>query len=163
MPKKTPRASSSSAKTYSPPSAEPSTPPTDSDPSHGYTPPPPPESPLSKLAGMEISVPSPPLSETDANPSSSKSTRTSRKPKPSESDDEEDDIPLPAKISDAPRHPDLGYGTPQCFLWCWENLSRSDFRSLYGERRQEMREKCQGITEASEALVYLKPTAKSLP
>lgn len=161
MPKKTPRASNSSAKTYSPPSAEPSTPPTESEPSHGYTPPPPAESPHSKLAGMEISVPSPPPSETDANPSYRKSSRPQPKPQPQELDDEEE--PLAAKIKDAPTHPDLGFGTPECFLWCFENLSRHDFLSLYAERRQEMREKCRGNHDTAEALAYLKPSTKPLP
>ncbi len=112
---------------------------------------------------MEIIVPLPPPSETADNPSSSKSTKTSPKPKPIPLDDEDDDVPLPAKISDAPRHPDLGYGTPECFLWCFENLSRADFLQLYGERRQEMREKCQGNHDTAEALAYLKTPSKPLP
>lgn len=78
-------------------------------------------------------------------------------------DDEEDDEGLPARISDAPRHPDLGFGTPECFLWCWNNLTRAAFRNLYGERRQEMREKCRGIAEASDALHFLKPATTPLP
>ena len=113
---------------------------------------------------MEISVPSPPPSETDANPFASKSTKPSPKPKlkPLEFQDDEGED-LPAKITDAPRHPDLGYGTPDCFLWCWQNLSRHAFRTLYGERRQEMREKCRGIAEATEPLQFLKPSTKTLP
>ncbi len=77
--------------------------------------------------------------------------------------DEEDEQPLAAKIKDAPTHPDLGYGTPECFLWCFENLSRADFLQLYGERRQEMREKCQGNHDTAEALAYLKTPSKPLP
>jgi hypothetical protein len=161
MPKKTPRASNSSAKTYSPPSVEPSTPPTESEPSHGYTPPPPAESPPSKPEGMEIFVPLPPPSGTDVNPSYRKSSRPQPKPQPQELDDEEE--PLAAKIKDAPTHPDLGFGTPECFLWCFENLSDNDFLSLYAERRQEMREKCRGNHDTAEALAYLKPSTKPLP
>jgi hypothetical protein len=163
MPKKTPRASNSSAKTYSPPSAEPSTPPTENEPSHGYTPPPPPESPHSKLAGMEISVPLPPPSATADNPSYRKSTKPSPKPRAIPLNDEDEEEPLAAKIKDAPTHPDLGFGTPECFLWCFENLSRHDFLSLYAERRQEMREKCRGNHDTAEALAYLKPSTKPLP
>ena len=163
MPKKTPRASNSSAKTYSPPSAEPSKPPTESEPSHGYTPPPPPENPLSRQEGMEISVPLPPPSETAASPSSSRSSKTSPKPQPPALDDEDDEEPLAAKIKDAPTDPDLGYGTPECFLWCFENLSRHDFRLLYAERRQEMREKCRGMDDTAEALAFLKSPTKPLP
>lgn len=75
---------------------------------------------------------------------------------------DEDDEPLAANIKDAPTHADLGYGTPECFLWCFNNLSISDFRLLYTERRQEMRKKCFGTHEAALALAYLKPATKPI-
>lgn len=160
--KRTPRASNSSAKTYSPPSAEPSIAPMEPAPSLGYTPPPPVECPPSSLEKTEVFAPSPPPLEMDDNPSSWSSPQPSPKRElPAPINYEEDEEPL--RISDAPRHPDLGYGTPDCFIWCWQNLSRDSFRTLYAERRQEMREKCRGIPEAQEALSYLKPQSKPLP